>query len=110
MAEQIPLLSPEIVDLAWEAAVASNGAYDKMDDAQKRLSLFLFDYRKELNPSNQSGYEQLNGVQRDKVEAYQNAGVNFKVLTDIAGLVMKLSNTPFASKPTETLPIENIIS
>lgn len=86
--ENLPRLSDDAITIIWNAAEASNSAWDDWKHVQ---SVLLEDN----GYSSAGGYDDTIRIS----EEARDVAFNFKMLTDIAGLAMRMSNSPFKIEP-----------
>jgi len=98
MAEQTPHLRPEVIDLAWETAQASNRALDALREAEAVQEEIA-----RLAPG--AGVNIHIAATEALKQKRTYAKANFDLLTNMAAPIMRLPGDPFATESTEIAPI-----
>jgi len=84
ISENLPRLSDDTTEIIWDAAQASNLAWDDWKNVEEYLL-------KGHGCSGANGYDATKQIS----EQARDAAFNFKLLSDFAGLAMRMPNSPF---------------
>lgn len=87
--KDLPELSDEATEVLWSAAQAANLAWDDWKSVEQCLL-------KDPATDNYNSAIQIS-------EAARDAAFNYKLLSDFAGLAMKMPNCPFIIEHRETI-------
>src|SRR5665213_2947533 len=96
MSEQLNPYYPEAVDMAWNAALSSNDAFDDVQRAQRDID--------KIQAVQDMGIHdlKLTAAIDQKRAAQGDAYANHLAFASMAGVLMTAEDSPFAFTPTET--------
>src|SRR5438309_1826663 len=103
MAEQLPKLTPEVVDLAWQAALEASRTFDSLRMAeidilqsQRNLDVVKSWISEVDEPIPAARLKEYGETAMRFLDKRRNdAQANFDLLTDMAAPMMLLPNSPF---------------
>lgn len=95
----MPRLTPEVINLSWEAAQASNRAFDALQEAEAGITKF-----QEIVNLAVEGVVVSNDASSFFEQKRNDAETNFNLLMNTAASITSLPNNPFALNSTEDTP------